>query len=425
MKKLCLCLLALCVAVTMCGLAESAAPTSATYSVHILAEDWGCVADCVILALDAPIDDAAAYEYAVSETRLGLDWATYTMGEVTAEKTVTSAYLCDGSGAPVEGASDHVALALYVSPNEGSPLVTNSANFGLNEWSDPYYMTVTMTGAAGDVAVAQEYTALLTDTDMFDMSNFTAADGTEYQTALYSPEQGSETMVVWLHGMGEGGTDIRLPLVNVDMGALVSEPFQSIMGGAYILVPQCPIYWMDTDGKGVSYVDGGIQNDGTSYYLESLHELIAAYREQTGAKKVIIAGCSNGGFMTMMLAVNYGDEYQAYVPICEALADEYITDEQIEALAGLPIYFIYAQNDPLVVPEVYEVPTIERLKAAGAQDLHVYAPADVHDTTGRFFDENGEPVQSFGHGSWQYFFNNDAVDEDGVNCWEWMGEHAK
>lgn len=428
MKKLLLSLtlLALCLtAFAAYGLAEGTAPTTATYSVHILAEDWGCVADRVILALDAPIENAVDYTYAVSETRMGLDWTTFEVGPTTAERTIADFYLCDETGAAVDGPSAYVALDLTFSPSEGSPLFSNSAHFGINEWSDPYYMTITMTGPNGDVAVDEAYTARLTDTDMFDFSSFTASDGTEYQTALYTPEQESDTLVVWLHGMGEGGTDILMPLINVDMGALVSDPFQQIMGGAYILVPQCPIYWMDTDGQGSSYVDGGIVNDGTSFYLESLHELIAAYREQIGAKRVIIAGCSNGGFMTMMLAVYYGDEYDAYVPICEALEDRFITDEQIVDLATRSLFFIYAQNDPLVVPSVYEEPTIERLKAAGAADLHVYAPEDVHDTTGRFFDMNGEPVQSFGHGSWQYFFNNDAVDENGVNCWEWMGEHAK
>ena len=402
------------------GVLAEAAPAAATYSVHILADDWGCAADKVILALDDAIENAASYEYTVQETRVAMDWATFSVGPVTADKTITNVYLCDEAGLPVEGESNYVALELYTSPDEGSPLFTNNDNFGLNEWSDPYYMTVTMKGEDGEVTVDEACTAKLTDTDMFEMDSFTATDGTEYQTALYTPDQDTKTMVVWLHGMGEGGNDIQMPLINVDMGALVSDPFQSLMGGAYVLVPQCPIYWMDTDGQGSSYVDGAIQSDGTSFYLESLHELITAYKEKTGAEKIVITGCSNGGFMTMLLAMNYGDEYQAYVPICEAMEDSRISDEQIADLAKLPLYFIYAQNDPLVVPASYEEPTIARLQEAGAENLHVFAPADVHDTTGRFTGEDGEPLQAFGHGSWQYFFNNEAVDENGVNCWEWM-----
>lgn len=426
MKKCILLLTVFSLAALACaGLAEGAAPTSATYSVHVLADDWGCATDKVILALDAPIDDAGAYAYTVQETRVALDYATFTMATVTSDRDVTNAYLCDETGAAVDGASAFVALELYTSPNVGSPLVANYGNFGMNEWSDPYAMAVTMTGEAGDVAVDGACTGMLTDLDVFAKSAYTAADGTVYQTALYSPEQGADTLVVWLHGMGEGGSDILLPIINADVSALIAEPFQSLFGGAHILVPQCPLYWMDNDGQGGSYVNGAIQTDGTSYYTESLHELIAAYKEQVGAKHVIIAGCSNGGYMTMVMAINYGDEYQAYVPVCEAMADSMISDEQIEALAKTPLFFIYAKNDPVVVPAECEEPTIARLQAAGAQDLHVFAPDDVHDTTGRFVGEDGQPMQSFGHASWQYFFNNDAVDENGVNCWAWMAEHAK
>lgn len=65
------------------------------------------------------------------------------------------------------------------------------------------------------------------------------------------------------------------------------------------------------------------------------------------------------------------------------------------------------------------------IPSAGAENLHVFAAEDVHDTTGRFFGEDGQPLQQFGHGSWQYFFNNETVDDSGVSCWNWMGEQVK
>lgn len=397
----------------------------ATYSVHVIGEDWGAVADYAIVNLPEAIEDASAFEYSVTETRLAMSWVTFSVEATTTPKTITNVYLCDEIGAPVEGPSAHVALEFYTSPNEGSPMFTNNANFGLNEWSDPYYLTITMECAEGVVVVEETPAAILTATEMYEMGSFTSSNGTEMQTALYVPEGGTDTVVVWLHGMGEGGNDSRIPIINADVNALVSEEFQTVMGGAAVLVPQCPIYWMDTDGTGSSYVNGGIVSDGTSFYMEPLHELIAAYAEQIGAEHIILAGCSNGGYMTMIMAMNYGTEYDAYVPICEAVSDSDISDEQIAALAGVPLYFIYAQNDPLVVPAVCEEPTIARLQAAGASDLHVFAPADVHDTTGRFVGEDGQPLQAFGHGSWQYFFNNEAVDADGVNCWAWMASHAE
>lgn len=82
---------------------------------------------------------------------------------------------------------------------------------------------------------------------------------------------------------------------------------------------------MDNDGKQSNFNNGSISADGTSYYQESLHELIAAYKEKVGATKVVIAGCSNGGYMTLLMAMAYPDEYDAIVPICEAVPDKFIS----------------------------------------------------------------------------------------------------
>ena len=72
MKKLCLLMMTLALLLTVVfseaenTLPKHPLPATASYSIHILAEDWGCVADRVILSLDKPIDDASAYEYTVS-----------------------------------------------------------------------------------------------------------------------------------------------------------------------------------------------------------------------------------------------------------------------------------------------------------------------------------------------------------------------
>ncbi|MCB6567236.1 hypothetical protein LI169_19495, partial [Desulfovibrio desulfuricans] len=50
---------------------------------------------------------------------------------------------------------------------------------------------------------------------------------------------------------------------------------------------------------------------------------------------------------------------------------------------------------------------------------------DVHDTTGRFSNEDGTPYQYDGHWSWTYFDNNECYDENGVNLWQWMSVQTK
>lgn len=419
-KKLAVFLLA--AAMVLCVPTAGAEAVNATYAVHVQSEDFGPGVDKAIVSFGTELS-LEGVTFTVTETKLGMDWSTFSMGEMTIPRTVKEVYLCDENGVRVDAAaSAYAAIEMAISPDEGNPYVSDAANFSLNAWGDPYYLTITAEGA--DITVDTAITAIdLSCWDTFTAGEMTAG-GVTYSYAQYIPETETKTLVVWLHGMGEGGHAPELMLMCAEVPALAGEAFQSIMGGAMVLAPQCPTFWMDSDGDHGNWVNGGIQADGTSFYTESLHELIAAKKAELGAEKVIIAGCSNGGYMTMILAETYGAEYDAYVPICEAMPDELITDEQLAVLKDLSMYFIYAQNDPLVVPAVHEQPTLERLTAAGAEKIVVFAPEDVHDLSGRFTGWDGSPYQYFGHASWQYFFNNEAVSDTGINCWEWMSHAA-
>lgn len=125
----------------------------------------------------------------------------------------------------------------------------------------------------------------------------------------------------------------------------------------------------------------------------------------------------------MDLVLNYPDFFAAAYPICEAYADAGITDEQLEGIKELPIWFVYASNDDTVVPDTYEIPTIARLKAIGA-NVHTSVFEDVHDTTGLYTMEDGSPYQYMGHWSWLYFFNNEC-EEDGVSLWQWLSGQSR
>jgi predicted esterase len=165
-------------------------------------------------------------------------------------------------------------------------------------------------------------------------------------------------------------------------------------------------------------------NTGKSYYTESLHEMINSYKEEIGAEKVILTGCSNGGYMVMQLGVEYPEEYDGLVMSSEAMLDKNITDEQIEAIKSVPMFFIFAENDPTIDPTLTAEPTIKRLQDAGADHLSVSKTADVHDLSGKWMDD-GQPHQYSGHWSWVYLFNNESVDENGVTVFDWMGSLVK
>lgn len=163
-----------------------------------------------------------------------------------------------------------------------------------------------------------------------------------------------------------------------------------------------------------------------SFYTPSLKELIDAYKEATGSEKVILTGCSNGGFMSLLMAMTYPGEYDGIVPICEALKDEYITDAQLEAVKDLPMYFVYSEDDDTVVPGLYEIPTLNRLGAMGASNVHVSTTEHVTDTSGQYNDADGNPYQYAGHFSWVYFHNDETMcGEHGETAWDFIAAVVK
>lgn len=427
-------------AVWGCSSKKGSDTIKGTYSAHIEGFDWGCGTTKVIVTMDYVLDAVKAEDFKVTETKQVTDFTqapAFPVVETTVDRQVTDAYLCNEKGEKVDEPSKNVALELYVSPNDGSPLLFSMTTM-YNTWSDPYYLTITPSDTAKLTSDGKEVKSLTVETtmtskttsaDVFKTDQFEAKDGTKYAYAHYEPKEKADTLFVWLHGMGEGGTDHTDPSVVLlanKVTALAKEEFQNTVGNAYILAPQSPTYWMDVDGKGAGLGGAGPVPDGTSYYTESLTELIDSYKEKCGATKVVIGGCSNGGYMTMVLAMEHGDKYDAYIPICEAVPDAFITDEQIAKLAELPMFFIYSNDDTTVDPTLHEIPTIERLKAAGAKNVHVSTSDHVVDTSGEIKDAEGNPYQYMGHWSWIYFDNNDSkCDDCQQDSWHWIADQVK
>ena len=130
--------------------------------------------------------------------------------------------------------------------------------------------------------------------------------------------------------------------------------------------------------------------------------------------------------MTMNLAAHYQDKYTAYVPVCEAYNDRFITDEQIAVLAKVPMFFIHSANDDTVDCNENTMPTLQRLKDAGATELHSHISEKVVDTSGLYTNEDGTPYEYGGHFAWVYFHNNEAdCDECGIPVFDWIVEQMQ
>jgi predicted peptidase len=82
--------------------------------------------------------------------------------------------------------------------------------------------------------------------------------------------------------------------------------------------------------------------------------------------RIYIGGASNGGSMTMSMIMTYPDYFAAAYPASEGYADVFISDEQIEAIKDLPIWFTHAAGDKTNTPDTCTLATYNRLIAAGA-----------------------------------------------------------
>lgn len=410
---------------------------SGSYTAFIKGDDWGCGVNKILLSLDHKIDQVNNLSFVVKEKKLTTDYCDtlYPIIESIIYRTVTNVYLVDYSGQITSEPSNFIMIEMKISPAEGNPLLF-SMQTQYNTYNDLYELDIMIADGhemtslgqkVKQINIAKKMKDKITSADLFEEALYESCDGVSYKYAAYNPVQASETLVVWLHGLGEGGTINTDPYITVlanKVSSLAGQEFQNTIGGANILVPQCPTFWMDKTGD--SLATKFTEADGTSYYCDSLHELINFYRKETKSEKVIITGCSNGGYMTMLMALKYGKEYNAYVPICEAFLNEKISDEEIKQLKKLPIFFIYSRDDDVVAPETHELPTIRRLLGAGASNVHTFVSKHVIDTSGRFNDKDGEPLRYSGHWSWIYFFNNEAVSDCcGIRVWQWMAQQLK
>ena len=404
--------------------------------------DWGPGVKATILTFDRLLDPRSVRVEdidSVVERKESMDWGNFGGPHIVASapRTVTAAYTCSKNGKKLEVSSKYVCLEMSCDPNTGSPFCYDFL-VGMNTWCKPYELEINMkensalatilgqkVTAAVDPVVDHE-DALIPQMKQFVTDGvFRGTDGKELTYGYYAPKGRKLPLVIWLHGAGEGGKDPSIAFLGNKASALLSDEFQQAMGGAaYVLLPQTPTFWLQYNEAG----DWGNNPGVPSVYTQTLKELIDAFvaeHPQIDTNRILIGGCSNGGYMTVNMAIQYPGYFAAAYPICEAYKDSGITEEQLAALKDLPMWFVYAENDTTVDPTIYEAPTLARLKAVDAK-VHTSIFADVHDTTGLYKGTEGEPYQYMGHWSWLYFFNRECKDDvTGEDLWTWLGKQSK
>lgn len=401
---------------------------SGTYKIVVNGYDWGPAVDKIIVTLDNKINSIDSKSLSVIETK---KWYTNNPTE-NFTRTILNTYLSDDKGNKTSLPSNNFVVELKVSPNDGSPFLYDVQK-GMNEWNKVYYMTIslvkgqvlkTSNDSITELSINTKYIEkIMPEVSKFNMAQYTS-DKITLNYASYSPKKdsGKNPLVIWLHGGGEGGTDPTIALLGNKVTALISDETQKLLGNAYVLVPQAPTFWMDNGtGKYENF-------DGTSKYDKVLMSLIKSYVDSNpdiDKSKVIIGGCSNGGFMTVRTVALNPTYFSAAYPVCEPYLDSLISDDMITALKGTPIWFTQAINDPVEVPPIIvlspfknALPTFSRLEKAGAKDIHFSLFSNVKDSSGLYKNEKGEPFEYNAHWSWIHVLNNKSTEGD-LKLFEW------
>ncbi|MBQ1312665.1 MAG: prolyl oligopeptidase family serine peptidase, partial [Blautia sp.] len=357
-------------------------------------------------------------------------------------RTVTGVYPSDKTGNRSEKESRFVTLELAYGPIYpcSSALVADFSNIAGHEFFAVCDYTVTLTEALGEgddrlggLVFDRCGGVLCPQRERF-RHTVSTFEKLPLRSGYFIPKLrgGNKALIVWLHGAGEGGQDTAIAYAGNKVTALTEDYVQEMFGGAFVFVPQCPTMWMD-DGS------GEYGRTGRSIYVEALKaaidEFIETYKDAIDPDRIYVGGDSNGGFMTMRMLMDYPDFFAAAFPICEAMLDECITEEHIRRMKEIPIWFTHAINDPIVPPAEYAIPTYQRLKAAGAGNVHFTCWDKIVDIHTGFKNEKGEPYEYMGHFSWIPMLNDDCrldfdrkpvvVDNREVTLLQWLSLQRK
>ena len=378
-----------------------------SYTLVIQGCDWGPAINKIIVNTDSIADF----------TKEDL---TPSMFSVTAEgkqRTVTECYFCDLNGNRQEdvNANDHIALELAVHPMqaEETPFLWNKDE-EKNEWKEEYPYTISHKKLANPITVCNDIFCPAT-TAFESIKTFNRLSACYYAPSTYDDGK-KHPLIVWLHGAGEGGNDTDIVLLGNKVTALAEEKIQSYFTeGAYVLCVQTPTVWMNHE---TPYdIEKDEVTDKSSQYTQECMKVITEFVKKHKAidtSRIYLGGCSNGGYMTINLLLHYPSYFAAAYPICEAYNDKWLTEQDIEKLSKVPLWFVAAENDDTVKPSEHIIPTAKRLPNA---KVSLFKNVTTDDGT-----------EYFGHWSWIYVFNDKcktlSADGKEQSLWSWLAQQT-
>lgn len=395
------------------------------YTLVVEGYDWGPAVNKVVLHLDEKSKSVDFKDFAVAVERSS-DCSIIPDNQKNGSRNVVFAYISDEKGNRVAEGSN-LTLVLSVAPNNpiSSPIqYSQSGKCRGNQWIN-YQVNITNTKT--NQVWNKEKSRIRPILDEFDLSGkYEYETGKMMSYGYFKPKNANPKapLIIWLHGGGEGGTDPSIAIIGNKVINYASDEIQAYFGGAYVLAPQCPGAWMhDKDGKTQPGSGEDVYNVGL---LAMIKDFVAKHPD-IDTKRIYLGGCSNGGYMSLKLLIKDPNYFAAAYISALAYQSEFITDAQMNSIKNVPIWFVHSRDDGTTKPEVTVVPVYERLKKAGAKNLHFSYYDHVTDLSGTF---GGKDYYYAGHWSWIYSHANTAkLDFDGkpvmmngrpVTIMEWL-----
>jgi predicted peptidase len=312
---------------------------------------------------------------------------------------------------------------------------------------------VTLTAADGTV-INGSFTGTYTcdntviDPETAKFESVIIENGINYQ--LYVPE-GAKKLIVWFHGNGEGdmeSSNNNVAQVRANRGAVAwaTDEAQAIFGGAAVVAFQAPSTWYYAQADGL-----------LDLAAKEINDIVA--NNGIDPDKVVVAGCSAGGYMSTRMIIAHPELFAAAMINCPAysIADarggEVPTDEELAAVkdSGVPVWLVQGATDSVVPTaecsqRLFDILTegekLTTTRVAQADknnsDFTTYETSDdlyklsLYDTTEegklRFaedYDRDGvtTEVQYSNHWSWIYTLNNNPQDANGVRIMNWAAKY--
>ncbi len=156
------------------------------------------------------------------------------------------------------------------------------------------------------------------------------------QYAAYSAQTGTgnstKPLIVWLHGIGERGTDMNIPLLSNDVYALTQPDIQ----GHFLTTGD--------QARGVNVLAVQTQTPWGSDNAAQLKETIDTYlanHPEVDKGRIYLAGVSNGGGMVLTMGATYPDYFAALIPIAAPLT---VDQSGIDKLKNQPMWLIHTKG---------------------------------------------------------------------------------